>query len=129
MALLSEIKSTFGYKIVTDVHESHQVKAVAKVADMIQIPAFLCRQTDLLTEVAKTNRAINIKKGQFLNPTDMQYQIRKVLATRGEKELSYETSKALNIFSCERGSSFGYGNLVVDMRALEVMRAFFSRYF
>ncbi|NOQ30851.1 MAG: 3-deoxy-8-phosphooctulonate synthase [Helicobacteraceae bacterium] len=124
LRLLQKVKDEFGYKIVTDVHESSQVKAIAEVADIIQIPAFLCRQTDLLVAAAKTDLIVNIKKGQFINPVDMQYSALKVLKTRGCDELSYENSKKHKLLLCERGSSFGYNNLVVDMRSLVIMREF-----
>lgn len=124
LEILRHIKNTFGYKIITDVHECIQVAEVAEVADVIQIPALLCRQTDLIVEVAKTNRIINIKKGQFLNPVDMQYAILKAIKTRGEDSVCYDISNRLNIWATERGSSFGYGNLVVDMRSLVIMRRF-----
>jgi 2-dehydro-3-deoxyphosphooctonate aldolase (KDO 8-P synthase) len=124
LRLLQKVKDDFGYKIVTDVHESVQVPSVAQVVDMIQIPAFLCRQTDLLVAAGKTDKIINIKKGQFMTPSDMQYSVMKVLKTRGCDELSYEASRKNGVFLCERGSSFGYGNLVVDMRSLHIMRQF-----
>lgn len=122
LKMLQEVKDTFGYKIVTDIHESNQVEAVAQVVDVLQIPAFLCRQTDLLVAAAKTDCTINIKKGQFLAPADMKYPLQKVLLTRGCDEVNYEASKKHNVFLCERGSSFGYGNIVVDMRSLVIMR-------
>ena len=124
LRLLQKVKETFGYKIVTDVHESYQVAPTAEVADIIQIPAFLCRQTDLLVAAAKTERIVNIKKGQFMNPSDMQYSVLKVLKTRGCDEVSYENSKEHGVLLTERGASFGYGNLVVDMRAPVIMRQF-----
>ncbi|QOY51637.1 3-deoxy-8-phosphooctulonate synthase [Candidatus Sulfurimonas baltica] len=124
LRILQKVKDDFGYKIVTDVHESVQVKSVAEVVDMLQIPAFLCRQTDLLVACANTDKIVNIKKGQFINPPDMQYSVLKVLKTRGCDEVSYENAKKHNIFLTERGSSFGYGNMVVDMRSLVVMRKF-----
>ena len=124
LKILQEIKNTFGYKLVTDVHETYQVAQVAKVVDMLQIPAFLCRQTDLLIEVAQSGVKINIKKGQFMNPSDMKYSVAKVLKTRGCDEVSYENSKKYNVWLTERGSSFGYGNLVVDMRSFPIMREF-----
>ena len=124
LEVLQKVKDKFGYKIVTDVHESYQVKDVAKVADILQIPAFLCRQTDLLVECAKTDKIINIKKGQFINPPDMKYSVAKVLKTRGCDEVSYENSKKHDVWLTERGTTFGYGNLVVDMRSLVVMREF-----
>ncbi len=124
LEILQEVKEKFGYKILTDVHESSQVKEVAKVADVLQIPAFLCRQTDLLVECAKSDRVVNIKKGQFMNPADMKYSVLKVLKTRGFENATYEISKKAKVWLTERGSSFGYGNLVVDMRSLVVMREF-----
>ncbi len=122
LRILQKVKDDFGYKVVTDVHESHQVKEVAEVVDMLQIPAFLCRQTDLLVECAKTTKEINIKKGQFINPPDMKHSLLKVLKTRGCNEVSFEASQKHGVYLCERGSSFGYANLVVDMRSLVVMR-------
>ncbi len=122
LRLLQKIKETFGYKIVTDVHESHQVIPVAEVVDMLQIPAFLCRQTDLLVAAAQTDKIVNIKKGQFMNPNDMQYSVLKVLKTRGCERLGYAQAKEHGVLLTERGSSFGYGNMVVDMRALVIMR-------
>ncbi len=124
LSILNEVKKEFGYKILTDVHETWQVKDTAKVADVLQIPAFLCRQTDLLVEAAKTDRIINIKKGQFMNPLDMKYSVSKVLSTRGISSVDYESAKKGGVWLTERGSSFGYGNLVVDMRSLVIMREF-----
>ena len=124
LRILQKVKDDFGYKIVTDVHESTQVQAVAEVVDMLQIPAFLCRQTDLLVACAKTDRKINIKKGQFLDGNAMQYPVLKVLQTRGCKEATYENSQKYGVYLCERGNSFGYGNMVVDMRNLVMMRNF-----
>ncbi len=124
LRLLQKVKDDFGFKIVTDVHESYQVPIVAEVVDMLQIPAFLCRQTDLLVAAGKTDKVVNIKKGQFMTPSDMQYSVMKVLKTRGCGELSYEAAQKNGVFLCERGSSFGYGNLVVDMRSLHIMRQF-----
>ncbi|WP_104697086.1 MULTISPECIES: 3-deoxy-8-phosphooctulonate synthase [unclassified Helicobacter] len=124
LELLMQIKKEFNYKIITDIHESFQAKKIAEVADVIQIPAFLCRQTDLIVEVAKTDCIVNIKKGQFMNPKDMQYSVLKALKTRGGNQAVYEESKKYGIWLTERGSSFGYGNLVVDMRSLVIMREF-----
>ena len=124
LRILQKVKDDFGYKIVTDIHESYQVEPVAEVVDILQIPAFLCRQTDLLVAAAKTERIVNIKKGQFMNPNDMKYSVLKVLKTRGCDEVSYENAKANKVLLTERGSSFGYGNLVVDMRSLVIMREF-----
>jgi 2-dehydro-3-deoxyphosphooctonate aldolase (KDO 8-P synthase) len=124
LRILQKVKDDFGYKIVTDVHESYQVKPVAEVVDILQIPAFLCRQTDLLVAAAQTGRIVNIKKGQFMNPADMKYSVLKVLKTRGCDTVSYANAKENGVLLTERGSSFGYGNLVVDMRSLVIMRDF-----
>ena len=124
LKILEEVKKEFGYNLLTDIHESIQVKPVAEVVDVLQIPAFLCRQTDLLVEAAKTDKVVNIKKGQFLNPEDMKYSVAKVLNTRGIEEVSYENSKKANVWLTERGTTFGYGNLVVDTRSFEIMRKF-----
>ncbi|MEJ2467658.1 MAG: 3-deoxy-8-phosphooctulonate synthase [Campylobacterales bacterium] len=124
LRLLQKVKEQFGYKIVTDVHESYQVAPTAEVADVVQIPAFLCRQTDLLVAAAETDAIVNIKKGQFMNPADMQYSVLKVLKTRGCDEVSFENAQKHNVLLTERGSSFGYGNLVVDMRSPVIMRRF-----
>ena len=124
LKMLSEVKEEFGYKLLTDVHELWQVKEVSSVVDVLQIPAFLCRQTDLLVEVAKTDCVVNIKKGQFMNPVDMEYSALKVLKTRGFDVATYENSKKAKVWLTERGSSFGYGNLVVDMRSLMIMQEF-----
>ena len=98
LELLSEIKKQFGYKIITDIHESYQAKHIAKVVDVIQIPAFLCRQTDLIVEVAKTERIVNIKKGQFMNPADMKHSVLKAIKTRGGTEATYEQSQKYGIW-------------------------------
>ena len=124
LRILQKVKEDFGYKIVTDVHETYQVQPVSEVVDMLQIPAFLCRQTDLLVACAKTECATNIKKGQFLSGDAMRYPALKVLETRGCSEATYENSKKHGLFLCERGNTFGYGNLVVDMRNLPIMRQF-----
>ena len=113
LRILQKVKDDFGYKVVTDVHESIQVPTVAEVVDMLQIPAFLCRQTDLLVACAQTDREVNIKKGQFLAPWDMKNVIEKVEQAGNKK----------NILT-ERGASFGYNNLVTDLRALAIMRKF-----
>jgi len=110
LPILAEIRESFGCPVLTDVHEPGQCAAVAEAVDVLQIPAFLCRQTDLLVAAAKTGRAINIKKGQFLAPWDMANVARKV-AEAGNS----------NILLCERGVSFGYNTLVNDMRALPIL--------
>lgn len=109
--ILSNIKKTYGVKIVTDIHESWQAEPAAEVADILQIPAFLCRQTDLLIAAAKTGRKINVKKAQFLAPWDMKNVVKKICEAGNN-----------NIMLCERGTSFGYNNLVVDMTALIEMK-------
>jgi 2-dehydro-3-deoxyphosphooctonate aldolase (KDO 8-P synthase) len=124
LKLLEEVQKEFGYKLLTDVHETWQVAEAADVVDVLQIPAFLCRQTDLLVAAAKSKAIVNVKKGQFMNPVDMEYSALKVLQTRGFDEATYEKSKDARLWLTERGSSFGYGNLVVDMRSLMIMREF-----
>lgn len=123
---LKAIKDEFGYKIITDIHLPSQVELASSVADILQIPALLCRQTDLIVEAAKSDKIINIKKGQFVNPKDMRFAVLKAIKTRDKtcENASYEISKKLGIYLTERGSSFGYGNLVVDMRGLAIMREF-----
>ena len=110
LQMLADIKSRYGLKILTDIHESCQAAPVAEVADVLQIPAFLCRQTDLLVAAAKTGKAINIKKAQFLSGTDMEYPVQKA-----------RESGAEDVWLCERGNSFGYNNLVVDFRNIPDM--------
>lgn len=124
LKILEEVQKEFGYKLLTDVHESWQIEEVADVVDVLQIPAFLCRQTDLLVKAAKSKAIVNVKKGQFMNPVDMEYSALKVLKTRGYDEPTYENSEKAGLWLTERGSSFGYGNLVVDMRSLMIMREF-----
>lgn len=113
LEILSRVKKDLGVPVVTDVHESVQCAEVASVVDVLQIPAFLCRQTDLLKAAARTGKPVKIKKGQFMAPEDMKYAVDKV---RGEGNE--------NVFLTERGVSFGYHTLVVDMRSLPVMRQF-----
>jgi len=124
LKILQEVKDQFGYKIITDVHETYQVLPVSEVVDIIQIPAFLCRQTDLLVASAKTDAIINIKKGQFLSGEAMKHPVKKVLSTRGIDEVNYNNSKQNNVWLCERGNVFGYGSLIVDMKNLITMRKF-----
>lgn len=124
LKILEEVKKTFGYKLVTDVHESYQVVPTAEICDIVQIPAFLCRQTDLLVAAGKTNAKVNIKKGQFLAAASMKHPVAKVLATRGVEEVNYQNSKENGIWLCERGNVFGYGSLIVDMKNLIAMREF-----
>jgi 2-dehydro-3-deoxyphosphooctonate aldolase (KDO 8-P synthase) len=111
LAILSEVRAEFGVPVLTDVHETNQVAEVAKVVDIVQIPAFLCRQTDLLLAAANSGKTVNIKKGQFLAPQDMASIAAKAASTGNNK-----------ILLTERGSFFGYGNLVADMRCLPIMR-------
>lgn len=122
LAILQEVKSTFSLPILTDVHESWQCAPVAEVADVLQIPAFLSRQTDLLVAAAKTGKVVNVKKGQFMAPWDMRGAIAKIEEARGEGAKG-ERQEA-GIWLTERGSSFGYGNLVVDMTSLVKMREY-----
>ncbi len=124
LKILQEVKDTFGYKLVTDVHESYQVAPTAQVCDVVQIPAFLCRQTDLLVAAGQTNAKVNIKKGQFLAAASMKHPVAKVLATRGVHEVNYQNSKDNGVWLCERGNVFGYGSLIVDMKNLIAMREF-----
>ena len=111
LKILQKVKDTYQLKIVTDIHEPHQAKPVAEVADVIQIPAFLCRQTDLLIAAAQTEKAVNIKKAQFLAPWDMQNVVHKI-----------EQAGNTRIMLCERGTSFGYNTLVVDMTSIVEMK-------
>ena len=118
LRILQEVKTQFGLPIVTDVHESHQCAPVAEVADVLQIPAFLSRQTDLLQAAALTGRTVNVKKGQFMAPWDMGGAIRKI------EQIAPNAAKEGRVWLTERGSSFGYGRLVVDMTSLVEMRRF-----
>ena len=111
LAILEKVKSQLGLPVLTDVHEDTPLDEVASVVDVLQTPAFLCRQTNFIQRVAATNKPINIKKGQFLAPWDMQHVVDKAKATGNQQ-----------IMVCERGASFGYNNLVSDMRALVIMR-------
>jgi 2-dehydro-3-deoxyphosphooctonate aldolase (KDO 8-P synthase) len=113
LSVLRKIKEELGVPVLTDVHEISQVERVAEVADILQIPAFLCRQTDLITASVKTGRAVNVKKGQFLSPQDARNIVEKAQSAGGRK-----------LMLTERGASFGYNNLVVDMRSFPIMRAF-----
>ncbi len=124
LKILQEVKDTFGFKLVTDVHETYQVEPTAKVVDVLQIPAFLCRQTDLLVACGKTDAIVNIKKGQFLAASSMKHPVSKVLNTRGIASVDYNTSKENGVWLCERGNIFGYGSLIVDMKNLISMREY-----
>lgn len=110
LKIFGELKETFAFPIVTDVHESYQVPIIAEYVDVLQIPAYLCRQTDLLVAAAKSGKAVNIKKGQFLAPWDMKNVLEKVTQSGNE-----------NVMLCERGTCFGYNRLVSDMRSLRIM--------
>lgn len=113
LRMLADVKEKFGLKILTDIHESDQAAPVAEVADVLQIPAFLCRQTDLLVAAAKTGKVVNIKKAQFLSGDDMQYPVDKA-----------RESGAKDVWLTERGNTFGYNNLVVDFRNIPTMKQF-----
>jgi len=113
LEILAEVKRQLNVPVTTDVHECAQVAAVAAVADILQIPAFLCRQTDLLVACGETGRTVNVKKGQMVAPEGMKHAVAKVRSTGNN-----------SVFLTERGSTFGYGNLVVDMRGLRIMRDF-----
>ncbi len=112
LRILAEVKREFDLPVLTDVHSEMEVEAAAEVADVLQIPAFLCRQTDLLQAAGKTGKVVNIKKGQFMAPEDMRHQAEKVESVGNPK-----------VLLTERGTSFGYHNLVVDMRSLVIMKA------
>lgn len=124
LQMLADIKEKFGLRILTDIHESYQAQPVSEVADVLQIPAFLCRQTDLLVAAAKTGKTVNIKKAQFLSGIDMRYPVQKVLDTIAEKGLTSNdnASDKSNIWLTERGNCFGYNNLVVDFRNIADMK-------
>ncbi|HZU21296.1 MAG TPA: 3-deoxy-8-phosphooctulonate synthase [Terriglobales bacterium] len=111
--ILGRIRDEVAVPVLTDVHEPAQAERIAAAVDVLQIPAFLCRQTDLLMAAAKTGKAVNIKKGQFVAPWDMQHAVEKIRSAGNDR-----------VFLTERGSSFGYNNLVVDMRSLAIMRRF-----
>ena len=111
LEILAEVRSKYDVPVLTDIHEPWQANVVAEVCDILQIPAFLARQTDLLVAAGETGAVVNVKKGQFMAPEDMMQVVRKLESTGNRR-----------ILLCERGSSFGYRNLVVDMRSLAVMR-------
>jgi len=114
LRILEKVKKEFDLPVLTDVHTEDQVKSVAEVVDVLQTPAFLCRQTDFIHAVAKSGKPVNIKKGQFLAPQDMSMVVKKAKEANGGID---------NIMVCERGVSFGYNTLVSDMRSLSIMRA------
>ena len=111
LEMLANVKSKYGLKLLTDIHESHQAEAVGQVVDVLQIPAFLCRQTDLLVTAAKTGKVVNIKKAQFLSGPDMKYPVEKA-----------KEAGATEVWLTERGNTFGYNNLVVDFRNIPDMK-------
>lgn len=113
LEILARVRKEIGVPVISDVHDVNQIEAAAEVLDIIQIPAFLCRQTDLLAAAAKTGKPVNVKKGQFVSPWDMENAVNKMRGSGGDK-----------IMLVERGACFGYNNLVVDMRSLPVMRSF-----
>ena len=113
LRILAKIADEVNLPVLTDVHDAEQATAAGDIVDVLQIPAFLCRQTDLLVAAAKTGKAVNIKKGQFVAPNDMQYAVTKVRESGNQR-----------VFLTERGASFGYNNLVVDMRSLPILRQF-----
>lgn len=116
LVMLNDIREKYGLKLLTDIHESSQAAPVGEVVDVIQIPAFLCRQTDLLVAAAKTGKVVNIKKAQFLSGRDMQYPVEKAMQ-----------SGAVDVWLTERGNIYGYNNLVVDFRNIPDMKAFTQR--
>lgn len=113
LRILEKVKKALGLPLLTDVHETSQVQMAAEVVDVLQIPAFLCRQTDLILAAARTGKVVNVKKGQFLSPWEVKNIIEKVISTGNH-----------HLLLTERGTSFGYNNLVVDMRSLPIMRGF-----
>ncbi len=117
LEILARVKRDLGLPILTDIHDESQIAQVASVVDVLQTPAFLCRQTDFIRAVAQSGKPVNIKKGQFLAPGDMKNIIDKARAAAREKGLNED-----NFMACERGASFGYNNLVSDMRSLAIMR-------
>ena len=117
LAVLARVKKEIGVPVLTDVHDAHDVAAVAAVVDVLQTPAFLCRQTDFITAVAQSGKPVNIKKGQFLSPYEMNLVVEKARSAAQAKNLPDQ------FMVCERGASFGYNNLVSDMRSLAIMRS------
>ncbi|MBQ0143503.1 MAG: 3-deoxy-8-phosphooctulonate synthase [Prevotellaceae bacterium] len=116
LVMLAHIKNKYGLRLLTDIHETYQAEPVGKVVDVIQIPAFLCRQTDLLIAAAKTGKIINIKKAQFLSGDDMQYPVDKVLQSND--------NAITKVWLTERGNMYGYNNLVVDFRNIQLMQKY-----
>lgn len=140
LQMLADVKEKYGLRILTDIHESYQAAPVAEVCDVLQIPAFLCRQTDLLVAAAKTGRTVNIKKAQFLSGQDMRYPVQKVIDTWGDGEkvvgdgymqlsanTQHPSANTQEVWLTERGNSFGYNNLVVDFRNIPDMLQYTPR--
>lgn len=113
LKILQKVRDTFGVPVVTDIHESHEAEMAAQYVDVLQIPAFLCRQTELLVAAGKTGKVVNIKKGQFLSAESMQFAVDKVIETGNEK-----------VILTDRGNTFGYQDLIVDFRGIPVMKSF-----
>jgi 2-dehydro-3-deoxyphosphooctonate aldolase (KDO 8-P synthase) len=113
LEVLARVRAKFGVPVLTDVHTEEQVQAAAEVADVLQIPAFLCRQTDLIIAAVRTGKIVNLKKGQFLSPGEMEQVVKKAVGAGGRK-----------ILVTERGTTFGYNNLVADMRSIPIMKSF-----
>lgn len=125
LQMLADIKKRYGLRITTDVHESFQASAAGEVCDILQIPAFLCRQTDLLIAAAKTGRIVNIKKAQFLSGNDMRFPVEKVRET--QRSFLRNGTSLPEVWLTERGTTFGYNNLVVDFRNIPVMKQWADR--
>ena len=124
LQMLADIKAKYGLKLLTDIHEAYQAEPVSEVVDVLQIPAFLCRQTDLLIAAARTGKAINIKKAQFLSGIDMRFPVHKVLDTISNENIAQTNGRKAtdNVWLTERGNCFGYNNLVVDFRNIPDMK-------
>lgn len=121
LQMLASIKEKYGLRLLTDIHESYQAAPAGEVVDVLQIPAFLCRQTDLLVAAAKTGKTVNIKKAQFLSGLDMEYPVQKVLETNA---LNFAEGKGGDVWLTERGNIYGYNNLAVDFRNIADMKRF-----
>lgn len=129
LQMLADVKAKYALRLLTDIHEAYQATPAAEVVDVLQIPAFLCRQTDLLVAAAKTGKTINIKKAQFLSGVDMRYPVQKVQDTWSKMKENGEMAENANAeaWLCERGNAFGYNNLVVDFRNIPDMLDITSR--
>ena len=121
LQMLASIKEKYGLRLLTDIHESYQAAPAGEVVDVLQIPAFLCRQTDLLVAAAKTGKTVNIKKAQFLSGLDMEYPVQKILETNA---LTFAEGKGGDVWLTERGNIYGYNNLAVDFRNIADMKRF-----